>query len=193
MTNHIPIEVSARHIHLSKIDSEILFGKKYIFSINENLSQSNQYSTIETVKLVSKKDCIDNVRLIMPIRSETQVEVSLTDARKLGIMPPVRESGHLLGSVGGVKIIGPKGKIELKYGVIVSKRHLHIEPDKAKDLELSNGQIISIKVKGERSTTYHDVVVRSKSGIDNLSFMIDTDEANASGISSDSYGEIVYE
>lgn len=187
----IPIEISARHIHLSQKDAGILFGLDYQFTKLKDISQPEQYSTEEVIQITSVKDILDKVRIIMPFRQITQLELSKTDCIKLGIDAPVKMSGDLDNSVGGIKIIGPKGNITLNSGVIIAKRHLHIEPETAKELNIFDGQIISIKNQGERSITFHDVIVRSRRGQDKLSFMIDTDEANAAGVKNGDEGEVV--
>ncbi|MEM4261213.1 MAG: phosphate propanoyltransferase [Candidatus Woesearchaeota archaeon] len=186
----VPIEISARHVHLSKDDLYKLFGKNYILKIKNQLSQPGQFAAKETLTIKNGKNIIENVRIIGPCRNISQVEISKTDAIKLKLNPPVRVSGDIDGTPGLI-LIGPKGKMILKKGVIIAKRHLHISPEEAKKNNLLDKQIISIKVAGERSIVYNEVIVRSRENIDKLSFQLDTDEANAGGIQNGDYGEIV--
>lgn len=188
----IPIEISARHIHLSKEDKEILFGKNYQFKIKNKLSQPNQYAAKETVIVKSCKSQINNVRIVGPEREQTQLEISMSDAYALAIQAPVVVSGDLDKSIGGLEIAGPKAKLQLFKGIIIPQRHLHIEPKKAQEIGIKNGQLISIKNRGVRSATFHNIVVRC--GDDHkLSFQLDIDEANAAKIKSGDFGEIIEE
>lgn len=188
----IPIEVSARHIHLSQQDLDILFGKNYQLQKEKDLLQPRQFAAKETVKIIGKKNSFDNVRIIGPVRSQTQLEITITDSYFLGINPPgVKISGDLADSTGGLEIVGKIEKIKLEKGIIVAKRHLHIEPDKAKKINIKDGDEISIEIIGIRSVIFNQVVVRSKADIDALSFQLDTDEANASGVKTGDFGEIV--
>ena len=185
----IPVEVSARHVHLSKKDNDILFGENYKLKKYHDVSQPNQFASVETLIIRSKKKDIKNVRIIAPFRNETQVEISITDAYNLGIdLPLVLASGNLKDSSGGIELIGPKGKIKLTSGVIISQRHLHIEPKLAKEYSIKHQDNISILIKGNRSIIFNNVLVRSREGIDKLSFQIDTDEGNACGITKKTKG-----
>lgn len=191
--NEIPVEVSARHMHLSKDDCMALFGKDVLENFKD-VSQPNQYASVETVDIKGPKRTIKNVRIIAPIREVTQVEIAITDAYTLGIeSPSVKASGDLEGSSGGIEIIGPKGSIELKKGLIVAQRHLHIEPDMAEKFGISHGDKVSIAIDGPRSLIFKNVLVRSRDRKDKLSFQIDTDEANAAGVGKDAKGYIVNE
>ena len=186
----IPIEVSARHVHLSRKDLDKLFGKGYQLTKIKNLSQPEQFAAKETITIKGKRGEIKNVRILGPVRQKTQVEISKTDAINLKIEAPVRLSGNLKLS-GGCILIGPKGKIKLKEGVIIAWRHLHIEPKLAKKYNLKNGQFVSIKVKNtKRSLTFHNVIVRVSPKF-RLAFQIDTDEANAAGIDKFGEGELI--
>jgi len=184
----IPIEISARHIHLCRKDIDILFGKNYQLQILKEISQTGQFATQETLTLINKENKIENVRIIGPERNESQVEISITDCYKLKVTPIIRISGDIKGTP-GITIQGPKGKVQLKQGVIVSKRHLHISEEQNKKFNFKNNQTISIKVKGERGLIFDNVVVRLGQG-NNLSFQIDTDEANSAGIIGKGEGEI---
>jgi len=183
------VETSARHVHLSQEDLEKLFGEGAKLTYKKELSQPGQYACEERVTIVGPKNSISNVIILGPVRSSTQVEVSLTDARTLGITAPVRESGHTEGTP-GCKIIGPKGEIEIKEGVIAAKRHIHMTPEDAEKFGVKDKDIVSVKIESERSTIYGDVVVRVSPKFA-LAMHIDTDEANAACVSCPCYGEIV--
>lgn len=187
----IPIEVSARHIHLSSNDKEILFGANYQFVQRNQLSQPEQYAAKETLNIQTSKGLIKNVRVVGPERAQTQLEISRTDAYFLGLDVKVKVSGDLGTSSGGVTLIGPKAKLSLKKGVIIAQRHLHIEKTLAQKMKLKHGQLVSVKTRGLRSVTFHNVYVRSRAGQDKLSFQIDTDEANAAFIQSSEQAELL--
>ena len=182
-------EVSIRHVHLAEKDFKKLFGDNYKLHPLKDLSQPGQFAAKETVDLINKGREIKNVRILGPLRKETQVELALTDAYHLKINPPLRMSGDLEGTP-GIKIRGPKGTITLKKGVIIAKRHLHISIEQAKKLKLKNGQKIKIKIPGERNLTFGEIIVRVSDKYD-LAFHIDSDEGNAAGINGKTYGEIV--
>ncbi|MBI4812726.1 phosphate propanoyltransferase [Candidatus Falkowbacteria bacterium] len=186
----IPIEISARHIHLSQNDADILFGKGCKFNIFKALSQRGQYAYEEMVKLVGPRGEIENVRFAGPCRPRTQVEISETDARKLGIDVPVRESGKLAGTP-GLKVIGPKDEVNLKEGVIVALRHVHMDPKTAAKLGVKNGDIVKVDINGIRDLIFENVVVRVDPSF-RLSMHIDTDEANAAQIDEENhFGKLI--
>ncbi|MCL5794869.1 MAG: phosphate propanoyltransferase [Patescibacteria group bacterium] len=187
----VNIEISARHVHLSQNDLEVLFGSGYKLAVYKNLSQPGQFSSQETVDIKSRNNTIEKIRIVGPIREQTQVELSLTDCRLLKIDAPILVSGNLNNSVGDIIIVGPHGTIKLKKGVIVAQRHLHIEPDKAKTLNIQNGDLIAIKINGQRSLIFNNVAVRSRKDIDKFVVHLDTDEANAAGIDGENTGEII--
>lgn len=173
----VPIGISNRHLHLSQEDMEILFGAGVQLTPTKNLSQPGQFAAQESVNLVGPKGTIENVRVLGPVRKATQVEVSGTDCRTLGIKPVVRDSGQIEGSE-GITLVGPKGQITLPQGVIVASRHLHLNNEQGAKWGLKDGQKVSIKVEGERPVTFEDVLVRV--GPNNeMEFHIDVDEANA--------------
>lgn len=174
----VKIEVSARHCHLSSTDLETLFGQGYELVKNKDLSQLGQFAAEEKISIKTDSGQIDGIRILGPVRGATQVELTMTDARKLKITPPVRLSGDLVGSIGAT-LIGPKGEVVLKEGVIVAKRHIHCDLETAKMLSLTDDSLVSIKTFGERSVTFHDVPVRIS---DKFVWVmhIDTDEGNAS-------------
>lgn len=176
----VPIEVSARHIHLSENDMISLFGSNYKLNIKKYLSQPGQFACEERLTIKGPKGEINGVIVLGPCRKETQVEVSLTDCIKLGIEGKVRESGNL-SDTPGCEIIGPNGSILLEKGVIVSKRHIHMNFKDAESLGIKDGQIGKVKVVNNfRSLTFEDVVLRVNNNFA-LSMHIDTDEANAVG------------
>ena len=174
------IETSARHIHLTQETVEKLFGAGYQLTKRKDLSYPGQFACNERVTLVGPKKEMANVSILGPVRKADQVEVSGSDARALGIDAPVRESGHVEGS-GACKLIGPAGEVELKEGVIIAKRHLHVLEADAEKMGIKNGEIIRVACGGNgRKLIFDDVVVRVNT--DGAPTMhIDTDEAQAAG------------
>jgi len=185
----IKVEISARHIHLSINDLEKLFGKGYKLKKLKELSQTGEFAAKESVKLINGKKSFNKVRIVGPVRKNTQTELSLTDSRFLGIDAPIRLSGDIKNTP-GVTVIGPKGKILLKKGVIVPQRHLHISNVLAKKLKLKKGQAVKIKITGQRELIFDKVIVRTAENFI-TSVHLDTDEANAAGLKSCSYGKII--
>jgi putative phosphotransacetylase len=182
----IPIEVSARHVHLSQKDLETLFGKGYEIKEERQLTQASDFCAKETITIKSENKKIENVRVIGPLREKTQVEISKTDAVFLGVNPPLRLSGDLEGSS---KIIleGPEGEAELEEGLVIARRHIHCSPEEAKKAKINHGQIVSVQVQGERALIFHCVEVRVKDGY-KICLQIDTDEGNAAGINKKAEG-----
>ena len=184
------VETSARHVHVTQEHLEILFGKGYELTKKKDLSQPGQYACEERVTVVGPKKELKGVSILGPVRKATQVELSLTDARSIGVAAPVRESGDVAGSA-GCKLIGPAGEVELTEGVIAAKRHIHATPADAEQLGVKNGDIVSVKVDTDgRSLVFGDVVVRVSDSYA-LAMHIDTDESNAAGCGREQYGEIV--
>ncbi len=184
----ILVETSARHVHLSDEHLEALFGKGYKLTEKKALSQPGQYACQERVTVVGPKKELAGVSILGPTRNATQVEISLTDARSIGINTPVRESGVLDNSP-GCTLIGPAGSVEIAEGVIAAKRHVHMTPEDAEKLGVSDKQIVSVSVKSdERSAVLGDVVIRVNKDYA-TAMHIDTDESNAIG--SPNSGEIV--
>lgn len=184
------VETSARHLHVSKEHLETLFGEGFELSVRKELSQPGQFASGEKVQVVGPRGQL-NMSILGPCRKETQVEVSFTDARALGVTPPVRESGDTKGSA-GCKLVGPKGEVELEEGVIVAKRHIHATPEDAEKLGVQNGDVVSVKVdtgKG-RAVVLGDTVVRVSPSYA-FAMHIDTDECNAAAAFGEVYGEIV--
>lgn len=185
----IIVEMSARHVHVTKEDLEKLFGKGAELTPKRELSQPGQYLCEERVDLVGPKKTIANVSILGPVRPETQVEVSLTDARTLGVAAPIRMSGDVKGS-GAVTIKGPAGEVELTEGVIAAKRHIHMTPEDAEKMGLSDGQNVSVKIEGERGLIFDETVLRVSPKFA-TAMHIDTDEANAVALPRDAVGTIV--
>ena len=184
------VETSARHVHVTQEHLEILFGKGYELTKKKDLSQPGQYACEERVTVVGPKKELKGVSILGPVRKATQVELSLTDARSIGVAAPVRESGDVAGSA-GCKLIGPAGEVELTEGVIAAKRHIHATPADAEQLGVKNGDIVSVKVDTDgRSLVFGDVVVRVSDSYA-LAMHIDTDESNAAGCGREQYGEMV--
>ncbi len=184
------VETSARHVHVTKEDLETLFGAGYELTWKKDLSQPGQYASEERVTVVGPKKELKNVSILGPCRKATQVELSMTDARSIGVAAPVRESGDLAGSA-PCKIIGPKGEVEISEGVIVAKRHIHATLAEAEALGVTNGQIVSVRIESDgRSLIFDDVVVRASDSYA-LAMHIDTDESNAGACTRDQQGEIV--
>lgn len=186
MSKKIVVETSARHIHVSREDLDKLFGKDYQLTIKKNLSQPGQYASEERVTLTGPKGEL-KMSILGPQRNATQVEVSYTDARTLGLNPPVRESGDIEGTP-GIKVTGPAGSVELTKGVIVAKRHIHLTPDAAKEMGVQDKQLVGVRVGGERGIVFEQTVVRVSDKFA-PAMHIDTDEANACGGQSE--GEII--
>ncbi len=190
MAKKILIETSARHIHLTEADLETLFGKGAKLTPKKDLSQPGQYACVERLDVVGPKKTIPNVSILGPTRPATQIEVSYTDARTLGLSAPVRESGDVAGSA-GCKLVGPCGEVELTEGVIVAKRHIHLTPEAAAEFGVSDKEIVSVKCAGkDRALTFGDVVVRVSPKF-SPAMHIDTDEANAAAAFGEFYGEII--
>ena len=171
--------VSARHLHLSASDMAKLFGEETELHPKKYIKQPGQYAAEEQVTLVTAKGKM-NLRVIGPLRKATQIELSMTDARALGLTPPIRISGDIENSAGGL-LVGPKGEVELEKGIIIAARHVHLCPATASEYGLKNGDVVNVKTTGERSLTFHDVPVRTGEGHAD-EFHIDTDEANACGL-----------
>ncbi len=183
----VPIEISARHIHLSQEDLGKLFGKNYQLKKLRDLSQPGQFAAEEILDIQKNERKISKVRIVGPIRSQTQVELSFTDAINLRMEVPLRSSGDLKGTP-GITLIGPQGEIEILEGVIVPWRHLHLSLEEGKKLELKNGDFVSLKIKGDRKLIFNKVKVRISKDY-KMSVHLDTDEGNAAGILKKGEGE----
>jgi len=189
MNKKVTIEISARHIHLCQKDLDYLFGKNYKLKKLKKLSQAHDFAAKEKIDMKLGKSILKGVRIVGPVRKETQIEISLTDAFNMGVKSVLRLSGNLKGTPGAILIKGKK-KIKIKQGVIIAQRHLHCSPGEAKLLKLKNGIFVSIKVEGKRGATFHNIKVRAKQGY-KLSLHLDTDEGNAAGILKKGKGKLL--
>ena len=183
------VEVSARHIHVTKEQVAILFGEGYELTAKKDLSQPGQFVCEEKLTIVGPRGEL-KASILGPERKDAQVELSLTDARTLGVEAMIRESGDIEGTQ-GIKLIGPAGEVEIEKGVIAAKRHIHMTPEDAKNYGVENGEIVNVKVETEeRSLIFGDTVVRVRDDFA-LAMHIDTDEGNAAGLKGSAMGEIV--
>ena len=190
--NDVPVGVSNRHIHLNQADLETLFGEGYQLTPFKDLSQPGQYACKELLTIVGPSlRPIENVRVLGPLRSKSQVEISATDSYVLKVKPPVRESGNLTASA-GVTIIGPKGVVRLNEGCIIANRHIHMSPSDAAKFNVKDGDFVVVDVKGKRRTRWYDVQVRVSEDF-RLEMHVDTDDANATGIGNGCKVQIVKE
>jgi len=176
----IPVGVSSRHLHLTREHLNILFGPGYELKRDFNLTQLGQYAAKEKVTLIGPKGSLEGVRILGPMRDQTQIEISKTDAYRLGLDPPVRDSG-ILGGSPGITIVGPVGRETIKEGVILALRHVHMNPQDAKEFGVVDKEIVKIEVKGDRALIFDEVIVRVSDKYV-LDFHVDTDEANAAGL-----------
>ena len=190
MEKTVMVETSARHVHITEETLEILFGKGYQLTKKKDLSQPGQFACEERVQVIGPKNSFPAVSILGPTRPADQVELSASDARSIGVAAPVRESGDIAGS-GACKLVGPKGEVELKEGVIVAKRHIHMTPEDAENYGVKDKQVVSVKIDSpERSLVFGDVVVRVSPKF-KLAMHIDTDESNAVMAGRDATGVIV--
>jgi len=185
----IPVEVSARHAHLSQKDIEALFGAGYQLEKMKDLTQPSDFAAKETISIKTNSYILENLRIVGPAREETQIEISMTDAYALAINAPIRMSGDIAGT-SGIKVSGPAGEIEISQGVIVAQRHLHCSLAEAEELGIKNGDEISVRINAGRPATLHNIKVRVKDSY-KLCLHLDTDEGNACGINKTSIGEII--
>ena len=184
------VETSARHVHVSQQDLEVLFGAGYELHAKKELSQPGQYACEERVDVVGPKKSIPGVSILGPVRPATQVEISLTDARSIGVSAPIRESGDIAGS-GACKLVGPAGEVVLEKGVIAAKRHIHMTCADAEVFGCKDKDVVSVKVDSEdRSIIFGDVVVRVNDSYA-LAMHIDTDESNAGCVAPGAMGEVI--
>ena len=187
----ILVETSARHVHVTEESLKILFGADAKLSVKKELSQPGQYASNEKVDLVGPKNTIKGVSILGPVRGADQVEVSLTDARAIGVTAPIRESGDIAGS-GACKLVGPEGEVELTEGVIAAKRHVHMTPEDAEAAGVKDKDIVKLDIESPngRSLTFGDVIVRVSASYATAAH-IDTDEANALCPGKECYGEMI--
>ncbi len=188
-TLSVIIEMSARHIHLTEENIVTLFGPGAKLTPKRDLSQPGQFICEERVTIVGPKGEIKNLGIIGPARPHTQIELSFTDARALGVVPPIRESGDVEGTP-GCKVIGPCGEFETDSGVIVAKRHIHVTPEDAEKYGLHDKQIVSVRVGGPRATVFGETVVRVSPKFQTR-MHIDCDENNAAALAPGATGEVI--
>lgn len=190
MSKQILVETSARHVHLSREHLDILFGKDFELSVKKDLSQPGQFACNERVDIYGPKKYLYGVSILGPVRSASQVELSMTDARSIGLAAPIRESGDIAGSA-GCTLVGPCGKVEITEGVIVAKRHIHMTPADAAEFDVKDKDVVSVKVETDgRSLTFGDVVVRVNDNFA-LAMHIDTDESNAGCVAPGTMGMLI--
>ena len=188
MANKVLVETSARHLHLSQSTIETLFGAGHQLTKKKNLSQPGQYACEEKVEVIGPKGSL-KMSVLGPARGADQVEISLTDARSIGVSAPVRESGDIAGS-GACILRGPCGEVEIAQGVIAAKRHIHLTPADAEEFGVTDKQIVKVKLDTPRALIFDDVVVRVSPSFA-AAMHIDTDESNAAGCAGTVYGEIL--
>jgi putative phosphotransacetylase len=184
----IAVGISNRHVHLSQEDLDVLFGKGYQLTRLKDLSQPGQFGCKEIVTICGPKGAIEKVRVLGPVRSKTQVEILAGDSFKLGVKAPARLSGDLQGTP-GITIIGPKGSVQTKEGLIVAQRHIHMHSNDATEHGVRDGQIVGIELDGVRGGIFHNVAIRVSNG-SALEFHVDIEEANAMNLTSSSVVDI---
>ncbi len=189
MKTHLPIALSNRHIHLSREHLDILFGEGYELTKKKDLSQPGQYASEELVDVVGPKREIKGVRILGPVRGDTQLEVSIADAFHLGVQPMVRNSGDIINTP-GAKIIGPKGEVEIKEGIIVASRHIHMHTTDGEEFGVKDNEIVKVKVEGPRGLIFENVLVRVNKAYA-LEMHVDLEEGNAAGINNGDMVEII--
>lgn len=189
ISDEVVVGVSNRHIHLSQEDLEKLFGVGYKLTRMKDMKQPGQFAAQETVTVEGKKGKFEGVRILGPVRKETQVEISISDSFKLGVKPPIRESGKL-DNTPGIKIIGPNGTIVKERGVIVAGRHIHMPKFIADIRGYKDGEIVRVETSGERKTVLYNVLLRVGSNMAK-EIHLDMDEANAAGLKNNDYVKII--
>ena len=185
----VNVGLSNRHLHVSKEDLNILFGQDYELTHKKDLSQPGQYAAEEVVDIEGPKGTLKKVRILGPVRPETQVEISFADARALGVEPVVRESGKL-GNTRGCKLTGPNGTVEITEGVIVASRHIHMHTDDAAKFDLKDKDIVNVETSGERGVIFKNVLVRVNPNYA-LEMHLDIEEGNSAGLKNGDFVEII--
>ena len=181
----IPVGISNRHIHLSQKDLESLFGLGYNLTRIKDLSQPGQYACKEVLTICGPKGAIQNVRILGPVRPDTQLEILAGDCFKLGASAPVKSSGNIKETSGGITLVGPKGSVQMVSGLMIAQRHIHMTISDAAHFNVCDGQIVSIEVTGQRGGILHNTIVRANDS-SCLECHLDTEEANALGVTSSS-------
>lgn len=185
----IPAGVSVKHCHLTKEHFKILFGQDAEPKRVKDIKQPGFYAAEECIDVKGPKGVLKKIRLVAPYRDHTQIELAATDAMAIGLNPPVRESGDVKGSA-GCTLIGPKGQVDIREGVIIAQRHLHFSPSEAQALGIASGEVVRVRAGtgGGRSVVFEDVIVRVGPKY-SLEFHVDTDEANTAGLKT---GDVVH-
>ncbi len=189
LVDQVVVRVSNRHVHLCSADRDTLFGPGYELNRWKDLAQPGQYAAREVLSVVGEKGVIDKVRVLGPLRTQTQVEISGTDQYLLGLQVPVRDSGNLEGTP-GLRLRGPAGELVLQRGVIRALRHIHMRPEEARRMGAVDGSLVDVRLRGDRATIFQGVLIRANDH-SALEMHIDTDEANAAGVPAESTGEIL--
>lgn len=189
MKNQLPIALSNRHIHVSQKDVDILFGKDYQLTKLKDLSQPGQYACEEKVDVEGPKGTIKGVRILGPVRPDTQLEISMTDAFQLGVKGELRNSGDIDGTP-GAKLIGPKGEVEMDKGVIVAARHIHMHTEDAEKFNVKDKELVSIKTEGPRGLVFNNVLVRVSDSF-KLEMHVDMEEGNAAAVRNGDLVELI--
>lgn len=187
--NMVPVGLSNKHLHLSQADLDILFGEGFELTKMKDLSQPGQFAANEKVDIVGPKGTLKGVRVLGPVRKETQIEISLTDSFVLGVNPPVRDSGDLMDSP-GAKIVGPKGEVELSKGVIAAGRHIHMHTSDAEVFGVKDKDVVNVQIGGKRGLVFNNVLVRVNPEYA-LEMHVDIDEGNAAGLKNGSMVEVL--
>lgn len=189
MEKFIPVSMSNRHVHISKEHLEILFGEGHELTKMKDLSQPGQFACDEKIDVVGPKSTLKGVRILGPVRPETQIEISVFDARTIGVEAVVRASGNTANTP-GCTIVGPAGKVTLEKGLIVAARHVHMHTDDAPKYGVKDKDVVSVKVGTDRSVVFENVVVRVHPDFA-LDMHIDIEEGNAAAIQNGEQGEII--
>lgn len=184
----VPVGVSNKHVHVSREDLDVLFGEGYELNTMKDLSQPGQYAAEEKVEVIGQRSSM-MMRILGPVRSKTQVEISMTDSFALGVDGVLRESGDILDTP-GLRIKGPKGEVEIQEGVIVAARHIHFSTEDAKKFGISNKQKVKVRANGARATVFEEVICRVDPSF-SLDMHIDIDEANAAGIKNGDFVHVI--
>lgn len=181
----IPIGVSNRHIHVSQKDLDKLFGEGYNLTKKGDLKQPGQFAANETVTIRGPKGEFENVRILGPIRDESQVEISMTDSFRLGVRPPIKESGQLENTP-GLEIIGPKGSVQIPQGTIIALRHIHMTPEQAIKIGVKDKDVVEVETFGQRQGVLGNVLIRVSDKY-SLEMHVDVDEANACSLKNNDF------
>ncbi len=189
MNKKVKVEISARHIHLTKEDFEKLFGIGAELTVRKELSQPGMFAANETIDVKDDEFEMKKVRIVGPIRNYTQIEMTETEARNFRINPPLRLSGNIKDTP-GITVIGPKGTIDIKEGVIIPKRHVHMTPEDAAEINIKDGESLKVKIEGERGLVFDNVIARVDKTY-SWAAHIDTDEGNSAGMAGCGDGEVI--